>query len=388
MWFFISPEIVYGEDALSYLDELQGNRAIIVTDPTLHRMGFTGRIEQRLHVAGIETVVFAEVEPEPSLQTVRRGVELMRDVQPDWVIGLGGGSAMDAAKAMRALYERPDLQPEEISPVYPLNLRKTKMVAIPTTAGTGSEVTWMVVLTDTEGKRKLGLGNRELTPTVAIVDPELTRALPPQITADTGIDALTHAVEGFTANWRSEFTDGLCLTAIRLVFDYLPRAVAQGGADEEARLRMANAATIAGLGFGNSYPALAHAMGHSFGAYFKVPHGRAVGLFLPYTMEFTLNGGASRYGEIARFLGFTASQDEVEAGGILVARIRELQRQVGQPATIAQLGIAAADFEAALETVVHHAEIDAGILSSPRMPDTAEMEQLFRCAYAGAPVGF
>ena len=388
MWFFISPEIVYGEDALSFLDELQGNRAIIVTDPTLHRMGFTDRIEQRLHVAGIETVVFAEVEPEPSLQTVRRGVELMRQVQPDWIVGLGGGSAMDAAKAMRALYERPDLAPEEISPVFPLNLKKTKMVAIPTTAGTGSEVTWMVVLTDIEGKRKLGLGNRELTPNVAIVDPELTRWLPRQITADTGIDALTHAVEGFTVNWRSEFTDGLCLTAIRLVFDYLPRAVALGGADEEARLRMANAATIAGLGFGNSYPALAHAMGHSLGAYFKIPHGRAVGLFLPYTMEFTLNGGGSRYGEIARFLGFTASQEEVEAGRVLIAKIRELQRTVEQPATLAELGIAPADFQGALETIVHHAEIDAGILSSPRMPDTSEMEQLFVCAYSGKPVDF
>jgi alcohol dehydrogenase class IV len=388
MWFFTSPEIVFGEDALGYLEQLEGSQALIVTDPTLHQLGFTDRIAKHLEAAGITATAFPEVEPEPSLQTVRRGVELMNELKPDWIIGLGGGSAMDAAKAMWALYERPDLEPEEISPLFPLGLKKVKMVAIPTTAGTGSEVTWMVVLTDTEAKRKIGVGNRELTPTVAIVDPEMSRNLPPRITADTGLDVLTHAIEGYTANFHSDFTDSLCLKAAELVFQYLPRAVANGAQDMEAREKMANAATIAGLGFGNSYVALAHAMGHSFGGYFKIPHGRAVALFLPYTIEFTANGGASRYSDIARYLGFTDSTSEPEAARVLVERIRALEQEVGQPLSIAELGISRTDFDKAFSIVCDHAETDNGILATARMPEREELEKLFQCAYDGDPVDF
>ena len=199
MWFFSCPQIVFGEDALSYLEEIRGERALIVTDPTLHKLGFSERIASLLRMAGLAVEVFATVEPEPSVQTVYRGVEVMQRFEPDWLVGLGGGSAMDAAKAMWALYERPDLTPEEISPVYALGLEKVRMIAIPTTSGTGSEATWATVLTDTETQRKLGLGNRELIPTLAIVDPSLTAELPPRITADTGLDVLTHAVEGYSA---------------------------------------------------------------------------------------------------------------------------------------------------------------------------------------------
>ncbi|MCX6050582.1 MAG: iron-containing alcohol dehydrogenase [Chloroflexi bacterium] len=388
MWFFNCPEIVHGEDALGYLEELPGHKAFIVTDPVLHQMGFTARIQKHLQKAKIESLIFAEVETEPSLQTVDRGAEAMRAYQPDWIIGLGGGSALDAAKSMWALYERPDLEAEMISPIYRLNLSKTKMIAIPTTSGTGSEATWMVVLTDLAQHRKLGLGNRELTPTIAIVDPILTQNLPPQITADTGIDVLTHAIEGYTNNWHNDFCDGLCLKAIQLVFDYLPRAVAQGATDSEARERMANAATIAGLGFGNSYAGLAHAMGHSFGAYFKVPHGRTVGLFLPYTMEFILNQGGTRYGEIAHFMGFGRDADAISAEQHLIKRIRELQQVIGQPTSIQAMGISAEDFQRALVTIVPNAEIDNSILAAPRMPETEEMQQLFEYAYTGKSVDF
>ena len=366
MWFFTCPHIVHGVDALEYLNDLPGKRAFIVTDPVLHSLGYTERIAGHLKTAGIESTIFAEVEPEPSLQTVRRGVELMRQVEADWIVGLGGGSAMDAAKAIWALYERPDLEPETISPTYRLNLSKVKMIAIPTTAGTGSETTWMIVLTDAEEHRKLGLGNHELTPTLAIVDPSLTMQLPARITADTGIDALTHAIEGYTANYRNDFTDGLCLTAAKLVFTYLQRAVADGAHDAEAREHMANAATIAGMGFGNSWAALAHSLGHSFGGYFKVPHGRIVGLFLPYTMEFTANAGAGRYGELARHVGFTDSADEAAGTQLLVEKVRELERAVGQPMTIADLGISAADLEAALPKLVEHAEMDNALFASSR----------------------
>jgi alcohol dehydrogenase class IV len=312
----------------------------------------------------------------------------MLEYTPDWIIGLGGGSAMDAAKSMWALYEQPELEPETISPVYPLHFSKAKMIAIPTTAGTGSEATWIVVLTDLVQKRKLALGNRALTPSIAIVDPALTKNLPAKITADTGVDVLTHAIEGYTNNFRNDFCDGLCLKAIQLVFEYLPRAVANGREDSEARERMANAATIAGLGFGNSFAALAHAMGHSFGAYFKVPHGRTVGLFLPYTMEYNLRGGVGRYGDIARFIGVSDSCEENEAGAALVAAVRDLERAVGQPTSIAEMGIQRSDFEAALTEITPNAELDNSILATLRTPESEEIQQLYLYAYEGKSVDF
>jgi alcohol dehydrogenase class IV len=388
MWFFSSPEIVFGEDALSYLEEVRGERALIVTDPTLHQLGFSGRIGDRLRRAGLTVEVFAEVEPEPSLQTVRCGVERMQAFQPDWIVGLGGGSAMDAAKAMWALYERPDLSPEEISPVFALGLHKVKMIAIPTTSGTGSEATWATVLTDVEAKRKLALGNRELTPTIAIVDPSLTADLPPRITADTGLDVLTHAIEGYSSNFHSDFTDPLCVKAAELVFAYLPRAVAHGSADPEAREKMANAAAIAGLGFGNALVGLAHALGHSFGGIFKVPHGRAVGLFLPYVIEFSARVGVGRYDEIARYLRLTDGADFNASSAALAAQIRSLQMEIGQPTAIAQLGIPAADLEEQMDLLCANAIVDNSTVSAPRPVEWEELQQLFLYAYEGKSVDF
>jgi alcohol dehydrogenase class IV len=387
MWFFNAPEIVYGEEALSYLADLPGQRAFIVTDATLDQLGFTDRIRQQLERAGIEAQVFAEVEPEPSLQTVERGAQELARYRPDWIIGLGGGSALDAAKAMWALYERPDVTPETISPTYRLGVSKAKLIAIPTTSGTGSEATWMVVLTDREQNRKLSLGNRELVPSLAIVDPALTAALPARITADTGIDALTHAIEGYTNNWRNDFCDGLCLKAMQLVFDYLPRAVTDGARDLEARERMANAATLAGLGFGNSFAGLAHALGHSFGAYFKLPHGRTVGLFLPYTIQFTANLGLGRYPDLVRFLGL-AFEEQAQSGAVLANAVQELARTVGLPRSIADTGIARSAFDEALPVLVANAENDNAILAAPRVPDTDEMERLFVYAYLGREIDF
>ncbi|MCK4451800.1 MAG: iron-containing alcohol dehydrogenase, partial [Anaerolineae bacterium] len=199
MWFFASPEIVFGEDALGYLDEIEGVRALIVTDENMVRLGFVDRVIGHLEKAGIETRVFAEVEPDPSLETVKQGAQVALAYEPDWIVGLGGGSAMDAAKAVWVLYERPDLEPDAISPAEMLGLRKkARLIAIPTTSGTGAEVTWAVVLTDTKERRKLGLGSRENVADIAIVDPVFVAELPPQITADTGMDALTHAIEGYT----------------------------------------------------------------------------------------------------------------------------------------------------------------------------------------------
>ena len=387
MWFFNAPEIVFGEDALSYLEQLQGERALIVTDPTLHQLGFTERVERPLHAAQIATHVFAEVEPEPSIQTAQRGAAIAAEFCPDWIIGLGGGSAIDAAKAIQALYERPDLEPEAISPIIPLGITRSKLIAIPTTSGTGSEATWALVLTDTAEKRKIALASRELIPRLAIVDPVMTSQLPAQLTADTGLDALTHAIEGYTSTWSSDFTEGLCLKACQLVFRYLERAVADGS-DLEAREHLANAATIAGLGFGNANLGMAHAMGHSFGGLFKQPHGRSVSLFLPYVMEFTLNTGYSRYADLARFAGVSQADDDLHAGRDLIEHLRRLQASVGQPACVEAMDIDKDTYTGLLETLCDYAEMDTQILAAPRIPDRGELEQLFTCAYQGVGVDF
>jgi alcohol dehydrogenase class IV len=331
--------------------------------------------------------VFDQVEPEPSLQTVRRGAEAMRSFEPDWIIGIGGGSVMDAAKAMRVIYERPDLAPEAINPFEPLGLGKTKLMCIPTTAGTGADVTAGSVLKDTEAMRKLEVASFEALANVVIVDPSITAHLPRQLTADTGLDVLTHSIEGFSSTWANDFTDGLCLQATRLVFEYLPRAVEAGAADLEAREKMANAATIAGLGMGNSHIALAHAMGHGAGAIFNIPHGRVTGLMLPYTIEYTANGGVGRYLDLARMIGL-AVEDERDAGLKLAAAIRDLMRRIDEPLSLREAGVAHAEFENRLGAIADRAEMDASMITSRRIPNRAELERLFRCAYDGTRVDF
>jgi alcohol dehydrogenase class IV len=387
MWYFNSPRIVFGEDALTHLAELKGRQAFIVTDATMHKLGFTDKVAQTLAQANIPCAVFAEVEPEPSLQTVRRAAEAMHASPPDWVIGLGGGSAIDAAKAAWLIYERPDLSPESINPFDNFGLRaKARLIAIPTTSGTGSEVTWATVLTDTEAQRKLALAARELLPDLAIVDPLFVMSLPPTLTADTGLDALTHAVEGYASAWRNDFSDGMCLKAIQLIFTHLPRAVADG-ADKEAREHMHNAATIAGLGFGNSMTGLAHAMGHAIGALFHIPHGQAVSLCLPFTMEFTANAGGSRYYEIARFLHLPAHND-LEGAISLIAAIRALRHKLGRPATLRNVGVEAVAFYDAMPQLLANAETDTDMVASPRLPSTEELKRLFECVYDGLKVEF
>jgi alcohol dehydrogenase class IV len=387
MWHFVSPQIVFGQGALNALDELRGERALVVTDATLVALGEVDRVTERLDRAGIEVHVFDGVEPDPSVQTVLGGVEVARDVQPDWVVGLGGGSPMDVAKAIWVLYERPDLQPAEINPFIDLGLRKkARMVTIPTTSGTGAEVTWAIVLTDTVEQRKMGLGNRENVADIAIVDPVMAAGMPPQLTADTGMDALTHALEGYACTWHTDLTDGLCLKAARDVFRYLPRAV-ENGADMEARERLHNAATCAGLGFGNAMASVAHAMGHALGAAFHVPHGRAVGLFLPCTIEFAAREAPERFADLAQLLGFTQSKGE-EAARTLAERVRSLAYEIGIPGGVAELGIERQAYEGQVETLVDHAFNDTQMITAARPPSFDELHQLFVCSYAGDVVDF
>lgn len=389
MWFFRSPEIVFGEDALDYLAEIQGRKAFIVTDENIVALGFVEKVQAKLAQAGIDVAVFADVEPNPSMQTTQRGAEAATAYGPDWIVGLGGGSCVDAAKSIWILYERPDLAPDEVAPIGSLGLRqKARFIAIPTTSGTGAETTWPIVLTDTAERRKLSVGHPENIPDMAIIDPVFVSQLPAQITADTGMDALTHAVEGYTSQWRNDFTDGLCLKAIQLVFDYLPRAYENGGNDPTAREKMHNAGTIAGLGFGNSMAAMAHGLGHSLGALFPVPHGRAVGLFLPYTVEFTVRGDLpTRYAEIARFLGLPAAS-EAEGAASLVQAIRDLARRIGQPISLQEAGISRQDFEAQLPKLIDNALNDSAMIVGLRFPEEKEAEQVCRYAFEGKSVDF
>jgi alcohol dehydrogenase class IV len=333
---------------------------------------------------GMEILVIDQVEPDPSLETVRQGAARLCEFAPQWIIALGGGSVMDAAKAMWILYERPEFEPQAINPIEPLGLRaKARLAAIPTTTGTGSEATWAIVLTDSTERRKLGLGSREALPDLAILDPEIVAELPARLTADTGLDALTHAVEGFTSTFHNDFSDGLCLQAARLVFEYLP-ACFRDGADLEARSHLQNAATIAGLGFGNSMAALAHGMGHALGAVFHTPHGRAVSLFLPYTIEYCVGDQdtPTRYAPLAHFLDLPA-EDEVQAAASLARAVRELQDAVGQPRTLAALGITAAELENELDLLVANAMNDSQTVMSTRIPDEHDLRRMFLAAFSG-----
>jgi alcohol dehydrogenase class IV len=387
MWNFVSPRIVFGEGALEALDELEGRRALIVTDTTLVKLGLVEKVKAHLVSAGIEVHIFDKVEPDPSVQTVQRGAEVALEIEPDWIVGLGGGSPMDAAKAIWVLYEHPEIEPAAIGPIGDLGLRqKARLVTIPTTSGTGAEVTWGIVLTDTEEQRKMGLGHPENAADIAIVDPEMAAGMPPQLTADTGLDALTHAVEGYTCSWQTDLTDGLCLKAARLIFQYLPRAVADGS-DMEARERMHNAATCAGLGFGNAMASMAHAMGHVLGAVFHIPHGRAVALFLPYTIEFAAGEAPEQFAEMAAFIG--CSNEEGNKGArSLAGCTRDLCQKIGNPIKVADAGTEQAAYEAQLDKMVNDAFNDTQIITAVRTPSYDELRQLFLYAYDGRSIDF
>lgn len=388
MWYFRSPEIVFGRDALDHLTQLSGKKAFIVTDAGIRGLGFVEIVQAKLKQAGIDSQVFSDVEPEPTPETIQHGAEAMAACQPDWIVGLGGGSPIDAAKAMWILYENPQADILAVNPFEPLNLRKkARMIAISATSGTGAEVTWGIVLTDPADRRKVAVGAPENTPDIAIVDPAFAVTMPPQLTADTGMDALTHAIEGYSSTWHNDFSDGLCLQAVKLVFTYLPRAVANGH-DEEAREKMHNAAAIAGLGFINSMCSLAHALGHSLGGYYDMAHGRAVGLFLPYTIQFNArkNYGETRYQDIAAFLGLQAATAQ-QGTESLVQALNQLADQIEQPRSIKQaLSIPLETFENDLMLLTEYAETDTQIITAVRSPCTDDIRKLFLYAYHGQTI--
>lgn len=299
-WFKIPPKIYFEEDSIQYLEKMQDiERAFIVTDPMMVKLGYVDKIlyylRKREHYCHSE--IYSDVEPDPDVETIMRGVSVMREFQPDVIIALGGGSAMDAAKGMWLFYEHPDASFDGLKQKF-IDIRKravkfpklgtkAKMVCIPTTSGTGSEVTSFAVITDRKnGNVKYPLADYALTPDVAIIDPQFVMSLPKSATADTGMDVLTHAIEAYTSTLASDYTDGLAMQAIEMVFEYLPRAYQNGAADKEAREKMHNASCIAGMAFTNAFLGLNHSMAHKLGGEYHIPHGRANAILLPYIVAY------------------------------------------------------------------------------------------------------
>jgi alcohol dehydrogenase class IV len=394
MWSFVSPRIIFGEDSLDTLAEIPASRALIVTDLNLVEAGIVSRVTEKLDKIGVETSIFDKIEPDPTTTSISEGASAAVDFQPDWIIGVGGGSPLDAAKAIWVIYENPDLRPNEINPFIKLRLReKARLLTIPTTSGTGAEVTWAIVLTDPETNRKIGLGNHENIADLALVDPAMASGMPPQLTADTGLDALTHSVEGFICTWHNDISEGLCLNAAREILNYLPIAYEASQSEQPdseqyrlAREKMHNAATNAGLGFGNALSSLAHAMGHTLGALYHIPHGRAVGVCLPYTIEFVARTETSRIDLFTRVLGIQPQNEGI--GPTFAKVLRDLIQKIESPISISEMGIAEDDFESRMDTMLEYAFNDAQILTTPRPPSYEELENLFRYAYNGMPIDF
>jgi alcohol dehydrogenase class IV len=388
MWELTFPRtVVAGEGALDYLKEVKGKRALIVTDKVIHKLGFFEKVASYLKEAGLEVKVFDEVEPEPSIETIMKGAEFARKYGPDWLIGLGGGSCMDAAKAIWVPYANPDIEVAEINPFTNFEVRKkARLICIPTTSGTGAEATWAAIITDTKEERKMELPCREIVSDVIILDPDIPKSMPPSLVADTGLDALTHGIEAYVSQWRNDFSDALAMKAIQIVFKYLPRAYRNPG-DKEAKEKMHNAATMAGIAFGNSQVGVAHAMGHSLGAIFKVPHGRTVDLFLPYSIEYSAREAIERYADISRAIGIEARKDE-EAVEKLVEAVRRLNREMKEPDSIKELGISREDFEKRLDDLVTRAANSSCTFMNPRVPDVKDTRKLFLYAFEGKKVDF
>jgi alcohol dehydrogenase class IV len=388
MWEFASPRsMVFGEGALEYLREIEGERALIVTDKVIRELGFAEKVAGYLKEARLETEIFDEVEPEPSKETVIKCAKCAKLFEPDWVIGLGGGSCIDTAKASWALYERPDIQIDEISPLLKLGLgKKAKLIAIPTTSGTGSEATWAIVITDTKEKRKMELASKELVAEIVILDPQLPLTMPKRLVADTGIDALVNALEAYISQWRNYFSDALAIKAIQTIFEHLPRSY-RDSQDKEAKEKMHYAATMAGLAFSNSQICVAHAMGHALGTLFKIPHGRSVAAVLICSVEYMAKEAVDRFRALAEAVGIKAETDRGALEKFIQA-LKRLLKDVDEPASIRELGIGWEDLQTRLDDLVERAIGSTGTIASPRVPTAEDYRRLFIYAFEGKTVDF
>ena len=408
-WFKIPPKIYFEYDAVQYLQKMPDiSRAFIVTDPMMVKLGNVDKVlfYLRKREEYCHSEIFCDVEPDPSVDTIMRGVEAMKQFKPDVIIALGGGSAMDAAKGMWLFYEHPEddfkslrlkfMDIRKRAYHFPELGSKCKMVAIPTTSGTGSEVTAFSVITDKINNVKYPLADYALTPDVAIVDPQFVLTMPKSTTADTGLDVLTHAIESYVSVLASDFTDALAMKAIELVFDYLPRSY-DNGSDLLAREKMHNASCIAGMAFTNAFLGLNHSMAHKLGGEYHIPHGRANAILLPYVIAY--NGSSNptkytsfpkyehfiadkRYAEIARHLGLPASTTQ-EGVQSLVKAVKELILRLNIPSTIRAAGVQEETFLANVDELADMAFSDQCTTANPRMPLVSEIAEIYKQAYYG-----
>ena len=372
----------------------------------LYQNGYTKPVTDQLDAMGIQHSTFYEVEPDPTLACAKKGAEQMRLFNPDVVIAVGGGSAMDAAKIMWVMYEHPECNFLDLAMrfmdirkrvyQFPQMGKKAKFVAIPTSSGTGSEVTPFAVITDEETGQKYPLADYELMPTIAIVDADMMMHQPKGLTSASGIDALTHALEAYAAMLQTEFTDGLALQATKSIFEYLPRAYENGAKDPIAREKMAHASTMAGMAFANAFLGVCHSLAHKLGAYHHIPHGVANALLINKVLEFNVNSAPrkmgtfpqyaypnmlARYAEVATFVGCTGTDEEKFEQ--LQQKINELKAAVGIPNTIKEFGIDEKAFLDTLDEMVEQAFDDQCTGANPRYPLMKELKEMYITSYYG-----
>ncbi len=407
-WFKVPPRIYFENNSIQYLEKMRNiEKVFIVTDEVMMNLGYVDKalyyLRKRKNNVSYE--IFSDVEPDPSTKTIYKGVENMKRFQPDCIIALGGGSAIDAAKGMWLFYEHEEtsfdglklkfLDIRKRSFPYPKLGKKAKFVAVPTTSGTGSEVTAFTVITDKEnGNIKYPLADYELTPDVAIIDPQFCLTMPKSITADTGLDVLTHAIEAYVSILASDYTDALALKAIELVFNYLPSAYHNGANDFEAREKMHNASAIAGMAFTNAFLGINHSLAHKLGGEYHIPHGRANAIILPHVVRYNASKPTKfaafpkykkfiadeKYCKISRYLGLPA--DTIEEGvESLITAIKVLMKEVNIPTSIKECGIDEKTFNDNLEKLATNAFEDQCTTSNPRYPLITELQDILRKAY-------
>ncbi len=409
LWFQVPSKIYFKPNAIAEgLKDLEGKkRAFIVTDKFLHDTGVTNSVVKILNSLKIEHEIFSDVKPDPDLTTIYKGLDIMNIFKPDVVIALGGGSPMDAAKIMRLMYEQPLIKFSEIAMrfmdirkrivKFPKAGTKAMLVAIPTTSGTGSEVTPFAVVTDDKTGAKYPIADYALTPDMAVIDPDFVMSMPPKLTAYSGIDALVHAIEAYVSVLATEFTNGQALEAIRLIFKYLPDAYTQGDKNPKAREKMHYAATMAGMAFANAFLGICHSMAHKLGAAHHLPHGLANALLINNVIRFNAVDAprkqaafpqykyplaVERYAKIADYLnlGGKTPEEKVEK---LISAIEKLKKAIDIPATIKDAGVSEASFTASLDSMAEQAFDDQCTSANPRYPLIAELKVLYEKSFYG-----
>ena len=385
--FTLPRDIFHGKGSLEELKNIKGKKAfIVVGGGSMKKFGFLKKVQDYLKEANIETYLFEGVEPDPSVETVMKGAKEMQEFQPDLIVAMGGGSPIDAAKAMWIFYEYPDFTFEKA--IVPFGLpelrQKAKFVAIPSTSGTATEVTAFSVITDNNAHIKYPLADFNLTPDIAIVDPDLAMTMPPKLVAHTGMDALTHAIEAYTSTCTSNFTDPLAIKAIEMVRKNIINSF---DGDEQARCNMHDAQCLAGMAFSNALLGIVHSMAHKIGAVFHIPHGCANAMFLPFVINYNRVECEEKYAEIARTLKLDGTSDK-ELTDSLIDLINELNTKLNIPHTVKEYGIDEEEFKAQVKFMAHNAVLDACTGSNPRKIDDETMEKLYNCTYYGNRVDF